>query len=266
MIGIAVLCCALAVLALIPERGLGQLGRLSLTERPKESGRSQKTIILLCVVVGLVTAALLGGVVLLGWVLAGLIVVGTVAGISWRSYLDRQARKANREVVRAARGLAGQLRIGQVPVAALPEAAKDSPVLRHAAEVSRIGGDVVAALRSDALEPGQSGLADIAAAWELCTRTGAPVADAVDAVAETLRRMEASRDAVQVEAATARITGRIMAVLPLVGIVLGYMAGGDPLDFLTSNLVGEALLVVGLGLAASGVWWLELMADRACRE
>ena len=51
-----------------------------------------------------------------------------------------------------------------------------------------------------------------------------------------------------------------MAVLPLCGIGLGYVLGGDPIDFLVSGPFGWACLVGGASLAAVGVLWIEALA------
>jgi tight adherence protein B len=62
---------------------------------------------------------------------------------------------------------------------------------------------------------------------------------------------------VAVEAAPARATARLMAFLPLIGIVLGTTLGADPIRVLTGTTIGVACWGSGLALACVGVWWIE---------
>ena len=54
-----------------------------------------------------------------------------------------------------------------------------------------------------------------------------------------------------------------MAVLPLVGIGLGYALGGDPLGFLLAQPAGWVCLNVGVALVCAGVWWIDAIAAQA---
>ena len=54
-----------------------------------------------------------------------------------------------------------------------------------------------------------------------------------------------------------------MAALPLCGVGLGYLVGGDPLQFLLANPYGWGCLVLGVTLACSGVLWIDRLARRA---
>ena len=68
---------------------------------------------------------------------------------------------------------------------------------------------------------------------------------------------------VSAELAAPRSTGKVMAVLPLVGIGLGYLLGGRPLSWLVAGPLGWACLLLGLLLAAAGVLWIERLARAA---
>lgn len=175
----------------------------------------------------------------------------------------RRALAARRQVAQACSVLATQVRIGQPPLVAVRSAAADCPVLRPAVTIVELGGDPAVAWRRQAAMPGHQGLTELARAWQLATRTGADMADALDKVADSLFEDEAVGLVVASEAAGPRASGKIMAVLPLAGIGLGYAIGGDPVRFLTGSPYGWGCLVLGTGLACLGVLWMERVADRA---
>ena len=134
--------------------------------------------------------------------------------------------------------IANQVRVGRIPAEALTLAAEDAPVLAVASGVQRNGGDVAAALLGQADPARLPGLRDLARAWQVGTRTGAPMADLLDQVANALRADQSVERTVASELAGPRATGRVMAVLPLCGIGLGYVLGGDPIGFLLGGPLG----------------------------
>lgn len=222
---------------------------------------------------GLLALAGAVGAVGLGAVLAGAqgavlgaslaVAGGTVLRILVLHARDRAARRARSDVARACGVLASYVRVGQVPSDALVLVADDCPVLAEAAAVQQIGGDVPDALRARAVEPGHGGLLDLARAWQVSSSTGAPMAPALEEVASGLASDESLRAVVSAELAAPRSTGKVMAVLPLVGVGLGYLLGGRPLQWLVAGPVGWACLLLGLLLAAAGVLWIERLASDA---
>ena len=56
-----------------------------------------------------------------------------------------------------------------------------------------------------------------------------------------------------------------LAVLPLCGVGLGYLLGGDPIAFLVSGPLGWACLIGGAVFAACGVLWIEWLARQVGR-
>jgi tight adherence protein B len=210
---------------------------------------------------------LLAGV---GWIVAGS--AGLTAGLSvglvaatgwglWRGFRRRRAsERSAAEVVDACRLLAGLLRVGHVPVLAVRLAATDAPVLAEVVSVQQVGGSIPAALRRGSDRPGARGLAELAAAWEVAERTGASLTATLDALTERLSAEQKLARTVSAELSAPRASGRVLAVLPVAGIGLGYAIGGDPLHFLVTTLVGQACLVGGVGLACAGVWWIERIA------
>lgn len=190
-------------------------------------------------------------------------VSGCVALLGARRARRGAGARGRAEVVHAGELMAGLLRVGRVPTAALVEAAEDAPVLRVAAAELRAGGEAAAALRRSAGGAGHAGLLDLAAAWEVSVRTGASLVGAVDAAASRLAADEDVARVVDGELSAARLGGRVMAVLPLVGLLMGFGLGADPVAFLLGSPLGWVCLNVGIGLACGGMAWIDTVAERS---
>lgn len=264
MAWLAALCAALAAWWLVPgaSEGLGRLGLVPAGPRVRRTAPRLALVALVCAA-GVLGVGLVFGP---GGAAVGL-ALGQVAGC----LLVLGARRAGRvagargraEVVHAGELVAGLLRVGRVPAAALVEAAEDAAVLRVAAAELRAGGEVAAALRRSAVGAGHEGLRDLAAAWEVSVRTGASLVGAVDAAAARLAADEDVARVVDAELSAARLGGRVMAVLPFVGLLLGSGLGGDPLGFLVGSVIGWMCLNVGVALACGGVLWIDTVAQRS---
>ena len=198
--------------------------------------------------------------------LTGVLISGTVMVLIRRRGRRTDALTSRTAVAQACSILAAQVRIGQVPTEALRSAAEDCPILVPARDTVAIGGDPAGCWHAQSTGPGLAGLADLARAWQLSINTGAELAAALEQVAEALASDQALGLVITSEAAAPRATGKIMAVLPVVGIALGYMMGGDPVTFLISSPIGWACLAVGSFCACVGVLWMEQIADRATAE
>jgi tight adherence protein B len=271
MIIFAVVCVGMAVaMAVRPSTGPVLQRRLGavVEEQPLPRGRDRRRRLM-------VTAALTV-VPVLGLLLDGgrglccgvavMIIGGTVVVLGARGARRRLAARRRRAVAHACGVLAGQVRIGQVPLVAVRSAAEDCPVLAGAVATAELGGDVIGHWQRQATEPGQQGLADLARAWQLADATGAGMAEVLDQVTEALHEDEALALMIASEVAGPRSSGKIMALLPVVGIGLGYLIGGDPITFLFDSPAGWGCLVGGAASACSGVLWMEWVADRAGTE
>jgi tight adherence protein B len=177
-----------------------------------------------------------------------------------RSVRNRRVVAARAAVAKACSAVCAQVRVGRVPNEALSVSAEDHPVLRLASRTASIGGDVPAALRAQARSPGYGGLEDLARAWQLAQDTGAPMARVLDQVAVALRADLAVERTLGAELAGPRSTGKLMAALPLGGLGMGYLLGGDPVAFLARGPAGWACLVLGVALACAGVLWIDRLA------
>lgn len=198
-------------------------------------------------------------------VLAGATV--TVGATLWRQRRARlDADRTSGRVLETCEQLAGELGVGQPPGAALVRAAAAWPEIGPVARAFTVGADVPAAWRDLAGRPGAGDLRHLAAAWQVSHRTGQGLADAVDRVAGRLRAAQATRRVVRGELASARATARLVAGLPVVALLMGSGAGGDPLGFLLGHPAGLACLGGGLACGAAGLAWIEALArdvDRA---
>jgi tight adherence protein B len=156
--------------------------------------------------------------------------------------------------------LAAELSSGQAPDAALREAAATWPLLVPVADVARLGGDVPAALREAAEEPGAGGLRLLAGAWRVSRRTGGGRGAATRRTAVAVRREQSTRGVVAGELASARATARLMAGLPVLALLMGSGAGADPWSFLLRTPLGLGCLAGGLATGIAGLLWIEQIA------
>lgn len=262
---LAALACAAAVLVGWPEGVDGRLAAAPPSVRRRLARPPVWVPLVLVVALFGVVGALLDGVRggVLGWS-AGM----AAAVVSWTALRTRASRLragARDEVARGCGELAALLRAGHAPLRALRLVAQDAPVFAEAAAQQRVGGEVAAVLRQGASRPGCEGLTAVAAAWQVTERTGAAMTASLDDLAAHLHAEREVGRTVTTELAATRLTGRLLGLLPLVGLALGYLIGGDPLAYLTASAPGLVCLGVGTGLAVAGLVWSETLADRAGR-
>ncbi|RSS60725.1 type II secretion system F family protein [Streptomyces sp. WAC06614] len=173
----------------------------------------------------------------------------------------RDARAA--EVLALCGAVAGELRAGAQPGQALTAAmrrtaagpggpgAAEAGVLAAAA----FGGDVPGALRLAAHETGAEGLAGMAACWRVSVDGGGALAAGLERLEAALRADRDREESLRAELTGARSTAVVLAVLPVVGLLMGTAMGADPLRVLLHTPLGLACLVVGGLLELLGVLW-----------
>jgi len=96
---------------------------------------------------------------------------------------------------------------------------------------------------------------DVAACFEVCEASGAPLAAVLQRLAA---RLEAEQDAAALRAtalAGPRATVRLLSWLPFVGLLLGTAMGVDPFAVLLGNPLGWSCLLAGIALTGLGRWW-----------
>lgn len=212
-----------------------------------------------------VVALLLGGPTGLGLALVATAALGVASRIARMRARRREAERTGDQVLRTCEWLAAELGSGRPPGVALAAAADDWPALAPVAGAHRVGSDVPAAWRALADRPGAGDLRLVAAAWQVSQRTGSGLAAALSAVVASLRAAARTRRVVDGELASARATARLMAVLPLLALLMGSGAGGDPWRFLLTSPVGLGCLALGGALAGAGLAWIEALAGSVRR-
>lgn len=104
---------------------------------------------------------------------------------------------------------------------------------------------------------------EVAAAWSVAETVGAPLAASLRGIADALRDAGESADQVRVALAEPAATARLMAWLPLVGILLSLALGFDTLRMLTASPVGVVCLVAGAALVLVSRRWTAALVRRA---
>ncbi len=103
----------------------------------------------------------------------------------------------------------------------------------------------------------------VVAASRLTHTLGSPLAEVLDRCAVTVTEAEQARDARRVALAGPRSTARILAGLPLLGLVLGAGLGADPLGSATDGGWGTASVLAGLLLLVAGRRWTSALVAAA---
>lgn len=243
-----------AVLAVPPRRSVPS-GPPS--DRPAGRGPGWLTRGAVAAVLGLAGVFALGGPAVGVLCTVVLMVAGTGARVvTQRRRLVAAGRRAA-NISRACTVLAAEMELGKIPSTALAAAAEDCPELAPASSASAIGADVVQIWQAQGSEPGAAGLRTLARAWQIAVTTGAPLGPSLETVAAALRADEEVDRLVAGELAAPRLTGLLLALLPVGGAGLGYLIGGDPVGFLTGTPWGWGCLLVGSLLACAGLLWTE---------
>ena len=161
-------------------------------------------------------------------------------------------------VAPALSALAAELAAGKDLVSAFlatPEAEVAWPT---AAAALRLDADVPAALHEDKAH-------SLAACWQLAGSSGVGLAPAILSLAAFERDASQVREHLAAELAGPRASARMLAALPLVGIVMGVAMGADPAGFLLGSAPGLLCLGAGLALTGLGLAWGAAIARRVER-
>jgi len=196
------------------------------------------------------------------------VVAGLAAGGAWAVLRARQRRAAERDeqvqvaaLAEALGVLAAELRAGRTLGDAAATAVAGCPHPRAAAALgpALAGGPAPTGVGV----PARSALGRIATARAVSVRTGCSLAAAVGAAEDDLRASARTRDELAVALAGPRASARVLAGLPVLGLLMGAGIGADPWTVLTTTPVGTALLVAGCGLEAAGLTWTRRLTERA---
>jgi len=191
------------------------------------------------------------------------VIAAAVVTLRSRARDAAQRHRRRKDVIDLCDALVAELSAGVPPANALAGVATDWPVVAPAAAIARLGGAVPDALRAAGDIPGAEHLTQVAAVWEVSQRCGAPLMGVLDRLAGTLRDDDEARQEVVSSLAASRATARLLAVLPVFGLLLGGGLGGRPWMVLIDSMIGAGCLLGGAVLAVAGVFWVERIADHA---
>ncbi|GAA1658623.1 type II secretion system F family protein [Fodinicola feengrottensis] len=174
---------------------------------------------------------------------------GVYAALAAKAGLDRTIRRATEaernRLESALAGLAADLRAGSSPSEAVVQAGLLNPAIAASP----------AALRTAARSSGDEPAARLAAAWQVAESTGAALATVLDRLETDLGATRRRRARTAAEAAGAATTSRLLALLPAVGVAMGYGLSADPLDVLLHTPVGAGCCVAAVLLQYAGLRW-----------
>jgi tight adherence protein B len=110
---------------------------------------------------------------------------------------------------------------------------------------------------------GQGGVwVDVAAAWEIASIVGAPLAESLRAIAEAVADAADTASEVQLALAEPAATARLMMWLPGAGLLLGILLGFDTVGVVFGSAIGVGCVVVGLMLVfLARSWTKKLIAE-----
>jgi len=189
-----------------------------------------------------------------------------------RRRLTRQVIETHIAVVDLCRATAAELRAGHATAQAFASAADAAPgrlavLLGSAGVVAHRGdiGDLADTVTLVSAQPGCSGLRRLAACWRVAAASGASLAPAIDRVADALQdEIDVGRD-VTATLAGPRATVRLLAGLPILGLLLGTAIGARPIEFLLGSGPGFGCLIAAAAFDTCGVVWARRIAARAAR-
>ncbi|MCQ9165156.1 MULTISPECIES: type II secretion system F family protein [unclassified Arthrobacter] len=182
-------------------------------------------------------------------------------------------------------GAAGQLPRRPAPQGAAPPGEPPAlAVIRAVERASALGLPTADAIRSAVRHGGSAahgpgrrlstaaGTAGRAAVWlelaacfEVCEASGAPVAAVLSRLADRLETEQDTAELRETALAGPRATVRLLTWLPFIGLGLGTAMGVDPLGVLLGGPVGWACLAAGLVLVVAGRWWSHRLISAAAR-
>ncbi|WP_311446263.1 type II secretion system F family protein [uncultured Rothia sp.] len=106
-------------------------------------------------------------------------------------------------------------------------------------------------------------LHDLQLSLRMSECAGAPLATSLERAAEHAEERIDALLGRQSALAAPRATGRILSLLPLLGLGLGVLMGSDPVGVLTGSVLGALTGMLGLGLAFAGRRWTAALVHRA---
>lgn len=215
----------------------------------------------LIAVAGAALAAIWWAKISLIWVYLVVVSAATLRKIlaERKSRLEIQAAKD--DIARGCALLAGQLKAGQPPWAAINQIARESTVFAKIASALEITKDIPTALSQVGSSAKYGEIYQLSQTWWVCQYSGSPISDAVAAIVQQQRNAKITESSIQLELSSARTTAMLLAGLPAVGVLMGFAVGGNPIEFLGQTAAGQICLAAAFSLVALGLLWAQKLTE-----
>jgi len=180
----------------------------------------------------------------------------------WRSELRCRRKNLDlADMLATLRTLVREIRSGAQPLAAIEASAKEHPgrcatALNELAIWVAIDGapTAQAAVRGD-ISDAEIG-ARLRQGWLLSRKYGVPWASLIDALTTDIADRVSANSERSAQVSGPRMSGFVLAAMPVLGLLLGAGMGADPLRVLFATQVGQLLLLVGSSLTCAGLAWV----------
>ena len=273
------ICLLLASAALLwPSRAFRHPQQVVPAARNRTAGGRPETIRTVLLAGGSVGAVALFGVIAgPAGLLAAAAVIGTAVLLIRRAVKDRLRRTALIDILAGLRMLARELRAGAEPAVAAQNAGSAARgdgvvVLRALAELTRSDdrsarvpgaqtGGMLGSLAAN-VPPVMQVSARLRSGWLLTRRYGVAFTPLIDALAADLAQQIAADSERSGEVAGPRMSGYVMALLPVLGLALGAGMGADPVRVLLTSALGNILMMAGMSLTCAGLLWSDRIVRR----
>jgi tight adherence protein B len=165
--------------------------------------------------------------------------------------------------------ICAELRAGAPPDRALLEASRHSRLIPRSRAAAMLGEPIADALAADAAaavnasDGASPALAGMAACWSAAADSGAGLAEGLERVATLAWAHRRVRADLEAETAAPKATARTLALLPVIGLVLGQVLGASPVSWLLGDPIGRACLAGGALLQVAGRLWAGRILQQA---
>ncbi|MFC9971782.1 type II secretion system F family protein [Spirillospora sp. NPDC127200] len=182
----------------------------------------------------------------------------TTAGLTALRERGRRPQQWRTAVIELCDGMAAELAAGRGPDEAFRTSAA---ILDPYVSAHLLGGERLEHLAAE--HPGAEGLRLLGACWRVGAEQGGTLSAVLDGLASALRDEETQRQEIAAQLAAPRVTARMLALLPLLGLGMAAALGASPLAFLLGTLPGAGCLAGGVALDLVGLWWTRRLARAA---
>ena len=167
----------------------------------------------------------------------------------------------------ALRTLSAELRAGCAPTEALRRAGGTPPLWPRALAAAHFGEPVDGGLIEDAKSDSEISLQlrQLAACWNVGVTRGSSLALSVERLALSIRAQQELRSTLRNELSAPRATSRMLALLPLIGILMSYLLGANPIGWFLGSPAGLVVFATAVALTVVGALWTRRIVNQVER-